>query len=135
MCALLLAALAMVSACRKDTQQSDLSQPPMASVIAGVWHLDLRTSPRQPSMTKPMTLLLHIIDNHGQEVNDAQVSGVLTMKVMDMGATPLQFAAKGNGDYAASAKAVDMAGPWNLAVDVKQAPAEAKANFEVVVGE
>jgi len=86
-------------------------------------------------MTKPVTLVLHILDNRGQEVSDAQVSGTLTMKVMDMGSTPVQFTAKGHGDYAATAKSVDMSGPWNLAVDVKQGPVEAKANFEVVVGD
>jgi len=47
--------------------------------------MELKISPDHPSMTKPMTLQLHIADEHGQPVNDAQVSGSLTMKVMDMG--------------------------------------------------
>ena len=84
-------------------------------------------------MTKPVTFLLHVADERGQAVNGAQVSGSLTMKLMDMGATPLQFSPKGDGNYGASLSDVDMSGPWNLAVDVGNGAAHAKKNFEVTV--
>ena len=52
-------------------------------------------------MAKPLTFTLHITDEHAQPVNAAEVNGVLTMKSMDMGATQVKFAPKGNGDYEA----------------------------------
>ena len=123
----LLIALLAMAACQKK---------PTASVAtAGPWRLELKTIPDRPSMIKPMTFTLHITDNHGQPVSDATVHGALTMKLMDMGATPVNFAAKGNGDYEAPAQNVDMSGPWNLAVDVAEGTTEAKQVFEVTVGD
>jgi nitrogen fixation protein FixH len=55
------------------------------------------------------------------------------MKLMDMGTTQLKFAPKGNGDYEASMKSMDMSGPWNLAVDASQGPVRAKKSFEFTV--
>ena len=66
--------------------------------------MELKISPDHPSMTKPITFTIHLADERGQPVNDAQVSGALTMKVMDMGTTQLKFSPKGNGDYEASMK-------------------------------
>lgn len=97
--------------------------------------MTLKTAPDHPSMTKPMTFTLHLTDDHGQPVNDATVNGALTMKLMDMGTTKLAFSPKGNGDYEASVKGVDMSGPWNLAIDVARNGAQAKKDFEVTVGE
>ncbi len=122
---------------KKVTEPPAQSQPAATSSSpqdpAGPFRLELKISPDHPSMTKPVTFLLHVADERGQAVNGAQVSGSLTMKLMDMGATPLKFSAKGNGDYEASMKDVDMSGPWNLAVDVGHGAAHAKKNFEVTV--
>ncbi len=82
-------------------------------------------------MSKPVTFQVHVTGADGQPVNDAEVNGALTMKLMDMGATQLKFAPKGNGDYEASVKSVDMSGPWSMAVDAKRGDATAKQNFDV----
>lgn len=100
---------------------------------ASPWRMELKIVPDHPSMTKPITFQLHIADESGQPVNDAQVNGALTMKVMDMGTTKLSFAAKGNGDYEASMKGVDMSGPWALAIDAAQGSTHAKQSFDVNV--
>jgi len=84
-------------------------------------------------MTKPITLQVHVANPKGQPVTDAQVSGDLTMKLMDMGTTKLSFTPTGNGDYEAQVKSVDMSGPWSLAVDAKQGSAEARRTFDVNV--
>jgi len=97
--------------------------------------MTLNISPDHPSMTKPMTFTLHITDDHAQPVNDATVNAALTMKVMDMGTTKLTFSPRGNGDYEASVKGVDMSGPWNLAVDVAHAGADAKKDFDVTISD
>ena len=97
--------------------------------------MTLRIVPDHPSMPKPMTFMLHLTDDHGQPVNDAAVNGALTMKLMDMGTTKLAFSPKGNGDYEASVKGVDMSGPWNLAIDVSQGGVHAKQDFEVTVSD
>jgi len=84
-------------------------------------------------MVKPMTFTVHITDEHAQPVNDAQVNGALTMKSMDMGTTRIKFAPKGNGNYEASMKSMDMSGAWNLAVDASQGTVHAKKTFEFTV--
>ncbi len=132
------ASLVLTLGCGKKANEQAAARSPTAASSssadsASPWRMELKISPDHPSMTKPMTLQLHIADEHGQPVNDAQVSGSLTMKVMDMGATRLKFSPKGNGDYEASMKSVDMSGPWNLAVDVANATAHAKRNFDVTV--
>ena len=55
------------------------------------------------------------------------------MKLMDMGTTQVKFVSKGNGDYEASMKDMDMSGAWKLAVDASQGPAHAKKSFEFTV--
>jgi hypothetical protein len=131
------AGLALMLGCGKKAaeqaagSQAAASPSPVDSV--GPFRLQLKISPDHPSMTKPVTFLLHVADERGQAVNGAQVSGSLTMKLMDMGATPLQFSPQGNGDYEASMKDLDMSGPWNLAVDVGNGTGHAKKNFDVTV--
>jgi hypothetical protein len=100
---------------------------------ASLWHIDLKVSPDHPSMAKPITFKLHITDEHGQPVNAAEVNGAITMKLMDMGTTQIKFAPKGNGDYQASVKDMDMSGAWNLAVDATQGAVRAKKSFEFTV--
>jgi hypothetical protein len=100
---------------------------------AGPFRMELKVSPDHPSMTKPITLQLHIEDERGQPVSDARVNGALTMKLMDMGTTALKFSPKGNGDYETSVKSIDMSGPWNLAVDVGNSSAHMKKHFDVIV--
>ena len=118
-----------VSAPEKQQQAA----PSPASSETSPWHMDLKVSPDHPRMVKPMTFTLHIADEHAQPVNGAEVNGALTMKLMDMGTTQLKFAPKGNGDYEASMKSMDMSGPWNLAVDASQGPVRAKKSFEFTV--
>ena len=84
-------------------------------------------------MMKPLTFNIHVGNVQGEPVNDAHVAGELTMKVMDMGTTKLEFTPKGNGDYEAQVKSLDMSGPWSLAVDARQGSAEAKQTFDVNV--
>ncbi|MGA3055252.1 MAG: FixH family protein [Candidatus Korobacteraceae bacterium] len=107
--------------------------PSSATGEAGPWHMDLKVSPDHPRMVKPLTLTLHITDDHAQPANDAEVNGALRMKEMDMGTTQIKFAPKGNGDYEAAMTSMDMSGPWNLAVEASQGPVHAKKSFEFTV--
>ncbi len=97
--------------------------------------MELRVSPEHPSMAKPIIFTLHMTDEHAQPVNGAEVNGGLTMELMDMGTTQVKFAPKGNGDYEASMKSMDMSGPWSLTVEASQAAVHAKKSFEVTVGD
>jgi nitrogen fixation protein FixH len=99
----------------------------------GPWHVELNISPEHPSMAKPIIFTLHITDEHAQPVSAAEVTGAVTMKLMDMGTTQLRFAPKGNGDYQASLKDMDMSGPWKLAVDASQGAVHVKKSFEFTV--
>lgn len=94
-------------------------------------HLDLTVSPDRPSMAKPVIFHVHVTGAGGAPVNDAEVSGALTMKLMDMGATKLKFVPKGNGDYEASVTSVDMSGPWSLAVKASRGGLSVKQSFDV----
>ncbi len=132
------ASLALTLGCGKRASKQPLTQSqsaesPGSADSASRWRMELKISPDHPSMTKPITFEVHIADQRGQPVSDAQVSGALTMKVMDMGTTALKFSPKGNGEYEASTKSVDMSGPWNLAVDVANGSNHAKKNFDVTV--
>lgn len=100
----------------------------------GPFQMDLKVSPDNSSMTKPITFTLHIADA-GQPVSSAEVTGTLTMKSMDMGKTEVKFSAQGNGDYQASMKEMDMSGPWTLAVDAAQGGVHTKKNFDFTVGD
>lgn len=106
-----------------------------AGGASGPLHLDLATSPDHPSMTKPVTFKVHVTAANGQPVSDAEVNGELTMKIMDMGTTQLKFTPKGSGDYEASAKSLDMSGPWGLVITAKQGGATAKQSFDVNVSD
>ncbi len=132
---LVAAGLALTLGCSRKASEQPVAQSQAATSAdsASPWRMELKISPDHPSMTKPITFTIHIADERGQPVSDAQVSGALTMKVMDMGTTALKFSPKGHGDYEASMKSVDMSGPWNLAVDVTQSNLHAKKNFDVTV--
>lgn len=84
-------------------------------------------------MNKPMTFQVHVTDADGTPVSDADVNGALTMKLMDMGATQLKFTSKGNGNYQATVRSVDMSGPWSVAVNARHGGATAQQNFDVNV--
>jgi nitrogen fixation protein FixH len=118
----LLIAVGITSACKSGTANS-----------AGSLHVALKVSPDHPSMVKPITFQVHVTDGGGQAVNDAQVNGALTMKLMDMGATQLKFTPKGNGDYEAAVKSLDMSGPWSLAVTAQKGRDTARQSFDVNV--
>ncbi len=133
--ALLAASLTLVSGCARKESVQPRPQTASSNEPASSWSLVLTTSPEHPSMTKPITFVIHIADQHGQPVADAQVKGILTMKVMDMGVTQLAFAPKGNGDYSAPANSLDMSGSWSLAVEAMQDGTHVKKTFEVAVGD
>jgi YtkA-like len=128
--------LAFTLGCTQKASTPEKQQqaaPSPASSETSPWHMDLKVSPDHPRMVKPMTFTLHITDEHAQPVNGAEVNGVLRMKDMDMGATQVKFAPKGNGDYEVSMKSMDMSGLWNLAVDASQGAVHAKKSFEFTV--
>jgi hypothetical protein len=128
--------LAFALGCSQKTSAPEKQRQPAtspASSEAGPWHMELKISPDHPLMVRPLTFTLHITDEHAQPVTGAEVNGVLTMKDMDMGTTQLTFAPKGNGDYEAAMKSMDMSGAWNLAVDASQGPVHAKKSFEFTV--
>jgi nitrogen fixation protein FixH len=114
-------------------EKQQQAAPSPASSETSLWRIELKVSPDHPRMVKPMTFTLHIADDHAQPVNDAEVNGAITMKLMDMGTTQVKFVSKGNGDYEASIKDMDMSGPWNLAVDASQGPVHAKKSFAFTV--
>lgn len=132
--ALLAALLLLMPACNREGAAS----PPMAPVsgdASSPWHMTLRITPAHPRMEKPITLLLHLADEHGQPVSGVSVKGSLTMKTMDMGVTPVAFEGKGNGDYQGTIKSTDMSGPWGLAVEARQGSVAVKASFDINVGD
>ena len=135
-CAVLTLSLAFALGCSQKASVPEKQQQAAPSPVLGEaspWHMDLKVSPDHPRMVKPMTFTLHIADDHAQPVNAAKVNGALTMKLMDMGTTQVKFVSKGNGDYEAAMKSMDMSGPWNLAVDASQGPVHAKKSFEFTV--
>lgn len=132
--AVLAICLGLVVACNKKQASSiEESTSSRQTADVGPWRMDLQLSPAKPSMTKPMTFTLHIVDQKGQPVSDAQVTGALTMKTMDMGVTQVKFTPKGSGNYETTLKSVDMSGPWNLAIDASAAGTHTKKNFEITI--
>jgi nitrogen fixation protein FixH len=121
----LIAALVVSLGCNK--QHGD------QSIGAGPWRIALKVTPDHPSMTKPITFLLHITDDRGLPVDSAQVTASLAMKSMEMEPLPMKFAAKRDGDYEASVRSPDMSGSWNLAIDATKGGTSVKANFAVKV--
>jgi hypothetical protein len=99
------------------------------------WKLQLNIRPDHPRMTKPITFIVHIDDALGHAVINAKVNGTLTMRSMEMEKTTLKFGVKGNGDYGAWVKDMDMSGQWNLAIDAVQGNTHMTKDFEVTVSE
>jgi hypothetical protein len=128
--------LAFALGCSQKTSVPEKQPQPATSPAPGEvspWRMELKISPDHPRMVRPFTFTLHITDERAQPVNTAEVNGALRMKDMDMGATQVKFAPKGNGDYEASMTSMDMSGLWNLAVDASQGPIHAKKSFEFTV--
>ncbi|HEY5174793.1 MAG TPA: FixH family protein [Terriglobales bacterium] len=134
-CALLTVSLAFTLGCSQNASAPEAQQAASSPAPGDTspWHMELKVSPEHPSMAKSMTFTLHITDEHAPPVNAAEVNGALTMKLMDMGTTQVKFTPKGNGDYEASMKSMDMSGAWNLSVDASQGPVHAKKSFEFTV--
>ena len=135
-CAIFAVSLALTLGCsQKASAPEKQQQAPLSPALgeASAWHMDLKVFPDHPSMVKPMTLTLHIADKRAQPVNAAEVKGAIAMKDMDMGTTQIKFTPKGNGDYEASLKSLDMSGAWNVAVDASQGSVHAKKSFEFKV--
>jgi hypothetical protein len=124
--------LALTLGCSKKQSEQPAPTTSASTDVVGLWGMQLKVSPDRPSMAKPIGLTLHITDERGQQVNDAQVNGTLTMKLMDMGVTRLKFAPKGTGDYEVSTN-IDMSGPWSLTVDVTRGSVHVKESFDVTV--
>jgi len=118
-CLVLALGLAMLPACRQNA----------------AWQMRLTVLPDNPSMVKPITFSVHITDANAQPVANAEVTGVLTMKTMDMGKTELRFTSKGNGDYEAFRPDMDMSGPWVLTLEAAQGSTRAKQSFDFTVGD
>jgi nitrogen fixation protein FixH len=84
-------------------------------------------------MVHPVTFAVHIADAAGKPVENAQLTGVLSMALMDMGKTAVKFDSRGNGDYQATVPSFDMSGPWELTVDASQGPLHSHQVFPVTV--
>ena len=127
----------VITACRsKPPAEGQASSPATPSAeAASAWKMELNVAPEHPRMVKPVTFTVHIVDGARKTVDDARVTGVLTMKTMDMGKTEVKFEPKGNGEYQGTVKDMDMAGPWELAVEAKLGGFHATKKFEVVVNE
>ncbi len=139
-CLLLISAqLVLVSAgCRAKPVSEAPSQPAVTSASkepASPWKIDLQVMPDHPRMVKPVTFTVHIVDGAGKTVDNAQVKGTLTMKVMDMGKNEITLEPRGNGNYEGTLKEMDMSGPWDFAIDASQGGFHALKKFEVVIYE
>jgi nitrogen fixation protein FixH len=97
------------------------------------WKLDLTVAPDHPRMVHPVTFAVHIADTGGKPVENAQLTGVLSMALMDMGKTAVKFGSKGNGDYEATVPSFDMSGPWELTVDASQGTLHSHQVFQLTV--
>jgi len=127
--AVALAAFAiLMSGCSKKTPA-----PATSKEATAAWTLALKVSPDRPRMVRPATFAVHIADNAGKPLDNAQVTGSLNMTLMDMGTTALKFAPKGNGDYEATVPGFDMSGPWELTVDATQGALHAHKVFPFTV--
>ena len=110
------------------------SSPASASEAANSgWKLDLKVTPDHPRMVRPATFSVHITDTAGKPVENAQLTGSLSMALMDMGKTAVKFDSKGNGDYEAAVPSFDMSGPWELTVDASQGTLHSHQVFQVTV--
>lgn len=132
-----LALLALVfvfgfAACRSKPAEAP-SQPSSPVEAASPWHIELKLTPEKPRMVSPVTFTVHIADGNGRPVDNAKVTGALSMKLMDMGNTVVSFESKGNGRYEGTLKSLDMSGPWELAVDASQGGFHAQKKFEVII--
>jgi YtkA-like protein len=123
-CIALSSLLLSSAACRRHVEPPPRTTP---------WKLQLNIRPEHPHMTKSITFFVHIDDAQGHAINNAKVSGTLTMSSMEMEKAVLKFGVKGNGDYGAWVKDMDMAGRWNLAIEAVQGNTHETKDFEVTV--
>jgi nitrogen fixation protein FixH len=100
---------------------------------AAGWALVLKVSPDHPRMVRPATFTLHITDSAGKPVENAQVTGSLTMTLMDIGKTAVKFQSQGNGVYEVTVPSFDMSGPWEITIDAAQNNGHARRAFPVTV--
>ncbi len=123
--------------CSKDRPPaSTTAQSTRATASAELengWTLSLKTVPDHPRMVRTTAFTLHIADNRGMPVPNAQVSGVLNMTLMEMGTTEAKFEPAGHGDYETSVKGFDMSGPWELTVDATQGTVRVRRVFQFIV--
>jgi nitrogen fixation protein FixH len=105
---------------------------PAAASNSG-WKLDLKVTPDHPRMVRPVTFSVHIAGTADKPVENVQLTGSLTMTLMDMGKTAVKFDSKGNGDYQATVPSFDMSGPWELTVEAAQGALHARKAFQITV--
>lgn len=127
------------AACNQKSQSApgdERSQSGAALVESNSgWKLDLKVAPDHPRMVTPTTFTLHIADTSGKPVDNAQVTGSLNMKLMDMGKTAVKFESRGNGNYEGTVPSFDMSGSWELTVDATQDALHAHQLFPVTVSD
>jgi nitrogen fixation protein FixH len=134
--ALALVELGVTSACNKSTPKPSPQGEAAAAAKATQSSLQLTfaTEPPTPLDGKDVILKVHVSDQVGKPVPDAQLHGTLTMTTMDMGKNEFDFTAKGNGDYEATTQP-SMAGPWEVKITAKRGADMAEKIFPIVVKE
>jgi nitrogen fixation protein FixH len=134
--AIVLVVILASTGCSRKEPAPATQQPSSASASEASnsgWKLDLKVAPDHPRMVRPVTFSVHIADSAGKPVENAQLTGSLTMPLMDMGKTAVKFDSKGNGDYESTVPSFDMSGPWELTVDGSQGTFHAHQVFQVTV--
>ena len=134
--AIVLIAILAATGCSKKEPAPATGQSasaPASDTSNSGWKLDLKVTPDHPRMVRPATFSVHIADAAGKPVANAQLTGSLTMALMDMGKTAVKFDSKGNGDYQATVPSFDMSGPWELAVDASQGTLHSHQVFQLTV--
>ncbi len=119
---------------RKATNRAEASSEANASTTSP-WNFALTIAPDHPRMVKPTTFTVHVTDASGKPADNLNLAGSLAMVAMNMGDTHVTFQGKGNGNYEASVKELDMSGPWTLTLDASQGTLHAQKSFDFVVGE
>ena len=118
-----------LTGCRKSPAGSTSASDDTA---AG-WTVVLTVAPDHPRTVRPATFTLNITEGAGRPVDNAQVTGLLNMTLMDMGKTAVKFQPKGNGVYQVTVPSFDMSGPWEIAIDAVQNRMHAHRVFPVTI--
>lgn len=135
--AIALVAVIGIGACKSKSELKPSAQgeaSAAAKATQSAFQMTLATDPQEVKDDKQFTVRVKVTDQVGKPVPDATLHGALIMKTMDMGKNEFDFAAKGDGNYEASAKA-EMAGPWEIKVMAKRGADVGEKSFDLVVKE